>query len=460
MNASVNRRQFLRYAIAGAASSSLISCSLIQRDTYDYELIVEPASLEILPGKITSGLAYNGQFPAPVIRGKQGQRLRVRVTNKMQEPTTVHWHGIRLDIAMDGVPYLTQPPIEPGETFVYDFMCPDAGSFWYHPHINSLQQLSRGLEGALIIDEADPVDFDEDLVVTLKDWNLNDDGTFKPFTSPRMAFRMGTLGNVKTVNGQQKPIFEIPAGGVVRVRFLNIDNTRVFNLTLKDYPAQVLALDGNPVPTPYPLDVRATGSGMRMDIGLIAPENIGEDIIVYDRKGRFNFEIFRLRTVAALQKQHANKAIPKLPPNPIAAPDLENAEIINFSFGWEGAISPANKEGKAEYKFWTINQRAWEGMSADNIPEPLARLTLGKTYIFDLHNATPNNHPIHLHGNTFTVLSSDQRQITPYHTDTILLEKNERARIAFVADNPGRWMYHCHVIEHMKTGLMGYIEVA
>ena len=98
-------------------------------------------------------------------------------------------------------------------------------------------------------------------------------------------------------------------------------------------------------------------------------------------------------------------------------------------------------------------------MSADNIPEPVATLTLGKTYIFRLRNMTPHSHPIHLHGFTWTVLRSNQKTIEPYHTDTVLLEKNELVEVAFVADNPGRWMYHCHVIEHMKTGLMGYITV-
>ena len=107
-----------------------------------------------------------------------------------------------------------------------------------------------------------------------------------------------------------------------------------------------------------------------------------------------------------------------------------------------------------------MNKRAWEGMMGGNIPEPLATLTLGRTYIFNLKNVTQYHHPIHLHGHTFTVLELDSKKLeTPFHTDTVLLGKNGSAKAAFVADNPGRWMYHCHVIEHMKTGLMGYIEV-
>ncbi|WP_413699695.1 multicopper oxidase domain-containing protein [Psychromonas sp. KJ10-10] len=109
-----------------------------------------------------------------------------------------------------------------------------------------------------------------------------------------------------------------------------------------------------------------------------------------------------------------------------------------------------------------INKRAWEGMGKNNIPAPLVKLELGKSYIFKLRNVTQYHHPIHLHGHTWTVLSSNKRKIFPqgYHTDTVLLGKNETVTVAFVADNPGRWMYHCHVIEHMKTGLMGFIEVS
>jgi len=152
--------------------------------------------------------------------------------------------------------------------------------------------------------------------------------------------------------------------------------------------------------------------------------------------------------------------MPRLPLNPLPQPDLDAAETLKFVFEWEGAISPADEQGKAKHKFWTINRRAWEGMSHNNIPAPLAKLELGKTYIFDLKNNTPHHHPIHIHGVMFKVLKSTKKKIDPFFTDTVLMEKNERVKIAFVADNPGRWMYHCHVIEHMKTGLMGYIEIA
>jgi len=457
---SLSRRQFLQRSSLALGSLALpqLTLALSRTPEYDYILVAEPKPISIIEGTITPALTFNGGYPAPTIRARQGERVRIKFINKLDEPTTIHWHGLRIDIAMDGVPFLSQPPVMPGETFIYDFLCPDAGTFWYHPHMNSLEQLSKGLVGAFIVDEVEPPAFDADIALSFKDWLLDKNGQFKAFTSPRHAARAGTLGNIHTITGLMRPTFDIPAGGAIRARFLNIDNTRNLNISFKDYPATVLAEEGMPVPQSYPLDARLTGAGMRLDVGFIAPAEPGQEVVVYDRRGRLHLELCRFRTVAA--NNPLRTQVPDLPPNPIVEPDLANAERFSFAFEWAGALSPVKKDGKVNYEFWTINRRAWEGMKPNNLPAPLATLELGKTYIVDLHNATPHIHPIHLHGYSFKVLNSDKREITPYFTDTLLMTKNERAQVAFVADNPGRWMFHCHIIEHMKTGLMGYITVA
>ncbi len=185
---------------------------------------------------------------------------------------------------------------------------------------------------------------------------------------------------------------------------------------------------------------------------------VGERFYVRQMKGKFPFPLCAFESVESdLSNQNT---LPTLPLNPIAPLDLETAEQIDFVFEWEGAVTPMDKSGQAVPTFWLVNKRAWEGMSQDSIPAPLATLERGRTYIFNLKNVTQYHHPIHLHGHTFTVLElNGQTLAEPFHTDTVLLGKNGSAKAAFVADNPGRWMYHCHVIEHMKTGLMGYIEV-
>ncbi len=460
---SLNRRQFLASAASTFALSACsgIPCFSLEEDepNYDYILTAQPQDIELIEGTLTPALCFNGNNPAPTIRAKQGQAVRILFRNRLKEPTTIHWHGLRIPIEMDGVPFLSQPPIQPGEDFLYEFTPPDAGTFWYHPHMNSLEQLGKGLAGAIIVEEANDLGFDEEQVFLLKNWHLNKDGSFAPFTSPRNAARMGTPGSWETVNGKVKPVVEVACGSVVRLRFLNIDNTVIYKLAVENSQAMVVAVDGNPIEKPVPLQQHKIAPGMRLDIAIATPNKPGETIKVKNGKGRLLFDLVTLKTSGSA-RPNPNNAIPALPLNPITMPDLTHAEQLNFLFEWEGAVTPASKDGKANPKFWTINRRAWEGMSADNIPEPVADLKLGKTYIFNLRNVTPHSHPIHMHGFTWLVLNSNKKKIIPYHTDTVLLEKNEVVQVAFVADNPGRWMYHCHVIEHMKTGLMGYIRVA
>ncbi|MNQ47757.1 Multicopper oxidase mco [compost metagenome] len=150
---------------------------------------------------------------------------------------------------------------------------------------------------------------------------------------------------------------------------------------------------------------------------------------------------------------------PALPANPIAEPDLASAETLRFNFEWTGAVS-VNLEQGAAHSFWQINGQAWDIADQSCAERPIATLKQGHSYILELRNLSQYQHPIHLHGMSFKVLSSNRRRIdTPWFTDTYLLGKQETARVALVADNPGTWMFHCHVIDHMETGLMAAIAV-
>ena len=458
----LSRRSFLSLSGACLAAAGLPRITLADSRPGEYTLIAEAASVEILPGTQTPGLLFNGGVPAPVLRVKQGERLRVKFINRLNEPTTIHWHGVRLDIAMDGVPWLSQKPVMPGETFIYDFVCPDAGSFWYHPHMNSVEQLGRGLVGTLIVEEREPVGFDADLVLQARDWRLHDDGQFMKLSDHRKMGKAGTFGNVRTVNGELQPVFEIPAGGAIRARLLNLDNTRIYRCELQRdveqfYPAEIIATDSCPLNETWLLDNQMLGPGMRFDIAFRAPEAVGQEIRLVNNKVAKPYTMAVFRTVAA--KRPVNPQMPKLPTNPLGQPDLTNAPLLRFAFD-SGAMSPVKKDGKIHYKFWTINRRSWEGMHKGFIPEPMAKLKLGKTYIFELQNLTPHSHPIHIHGHFFYVLESNKRTIIPHQADTVMITPKERVKVALLADNPGRWMYHCHIIEHMKTGMMGWIDVS
>ena len=418
---------------------------------YDYELIAAPLDLELVPGHSTPAWAFGGQASGLEIRAKQGEWLRVRFINQLEVPTTIHWHGIRLPLEMDGVPYVSQLPVLPGEYFDYRFKTPDAGSFWYHPHVSSSEQLGRGLVGPLIVEEREPSGFRHERTLSLKTWHIDAQGAFTAFSVPREAAREGTRGRLTTLNGKAVPSLELPAGQVVRLRLLNLDSTVTYRLNLPGAEARIYALDGQPI---EPRDLGKEywlGPGMRIDLAVRVPV-AGSELSL--RNGPL-----RLATLKSLATAEAPGDWPApLPANPIAEPDLANAETLRFNFEWSATLAGANDNGPAKY--WQINGQAWDIKDKTCADRPIATLKKDGHYIFELRNMAQYLHPIHLHGLVFKVISSNRKQIIPYFTDTYLLGKNEIARIALVADNPGIWMFHCHVIDHMETGLMAAIEVA
>ena len=420
--------------------------------THDYELIAAPLDLELVSGHTTPAWAYGGQAPGVELRSRQGDWLRVRFINKLDEPTTIHWHGIRLPLEMDGVPYVSQLPVLPGEYFDYRFKTEDAGSFWYHPHVSSAHQLGRGLVGPLIVEERDPSGFRHERVLSLKTWHVDQQGAFTAFSVPREAAREGTRGRLSSVNGISLPILDVPAGQVVRLRILNLDNTVTYRLNMPGAEVRIYALDGHPI-EPRPMGKEYwLGPGMRIELALKVPE-VGQELPL--RNGPL-----RLATLKSVPSQEAPGSWPAaLPANPVAEPDLAKAQVLRFNFEWAATLVDSNAEGRRS-NYWQINGKAWDIDDKTCADRPIAKLQKDGHYIFELRNMAQYLHPIHLHGLAFKVLSSDRRDIVPYFTDTYLLGKNETARIALVADNPGIWMFHCHVIDHMETGLMAAIEVA
>ena len=376
----------------------------------------------------------------------------MRFINHLPVATTIHWHGIRLPLEMDGVPYVSQLPVLPGEYFDYKFRVPDAGSYWYHPHVNSSEELGRGLVGPLIVEEREPTGFRHERTLSIKNWHVDEEGGFLPFSITREAARGGTPGRLSTINGSHVTTIDLPAGQITRVRILNLDNTLTYRLNIPGIDAKIYALDGNPI-EPRPLGKEYwLGPGMRICLAIKAPAP-GQELSLRDGPVRLG----TLRSVA--NTDAPGQWPPALPANPIAEPDVANAEKLNFNFEWVGSVSEDLGPDQPP-SLWQINGVAWDIKDKTCADRPIAKLKLGQSYIFELKNMTQYQHPIHLHGMSFKVLASNRKKIIPYFTDTYLLGKNERARVALVADNPGVWMFHCHVIDHMETGLMAAIEVS
>ena len=264
------RRHFLTGTAALAALPLPLSAAVASAPV---ALEARERSLSLLPGTTTPIWSYRDEWPL-VLRTPRGQPFRAQLTNAVAEHTTIHWHGIRLPNAMDGVPYMTQPPVEQGQSLAYEFMPPDAGTFFFHPHCNTVEQLGRGLAGVLIVeDEAEQGRFLADHVVAIKDWRLKPDGTFDVFSTDKGAARAGTFGNVETVNGKPDAKLEALENCWVRLRVLNLDVSRIVVLALDGAEGFVIATDGNPLP-PVPLKTWKLGPAMRADIAFRNAERL------------------------------------------------------------------------------------------------------------------------------------------------------------------------------------------
>ena len=469
------RRSFLASSLAGGAAATAIGTSgLAAPQTRSFALNAAPglARLTPVPRAETPAWAYNSQVPGPELRVRQGERLRIDVTNGLDEETTVHWHGLRLPNAMDGVAYLTQVPIAPGETFTYEFDAIDAGTFWYHPHQRSFEQVGRGLAGPLIIDEFNPPQVDRDVTWVLDDWRLNRNGTISDdFAGPMDMSHAGRLGNTVTINGQVSGDFGVRQGERIRLRLINVANARFFALDFGGLGLRVIALDGQPVEPHTPPDgVVVLGPAMRADVMLDCPAAPRTRAQVVDRAYRDNE--YRLLDVVygdtALRDGPPDWDI-ALPDNPLAEPNVAAAQRheILFTGGMMGAMVQRDLGLEPSRGMmggmmtgggmWFVNGVAAEGPMLD----PFLTLERGKSHVLEMTNATAFSHPIHLHGHSFRVLSRDGKP-TAYREwqDTVLIAPRERVEIALVADNPGDWMFHCHILEHQAAGMMGVIRVA
>jgi FtsP/CotA-like multicopper oxidase with cupredoxin domain len=379
---------------------------------------------------VTQGLvSLEDNAPPPVIRLRQGQRAILDYTNGLEDYSTIHWHGIRLPNAMDGVPYLTQFPVAQHETFRYEYTPPDAGTYWYHPHCMTMEQMALGLTGVLIVDEEDDPGFDTDISLNLKDFRLDEDGSLLDFFTPRGAARGGTLGNVQTSNWQQDPVYDVAAGGMIRLRFVVTDTTRIHKLVFPDVAGQIIAWDGHPVdeavPWPTMDDPLLLAPGQRVDVAIIAPSVAGQQLSFTSLIGQTPFTAARIRSTGQSLGRDARDIRP-LPRNPFDEPDIASAQVHEISFDWTPDGDGINNGlcGSSEYVFWAINRAPWPGDAVPN-SGPVVTMDLGKSYILRLRNESPNLHPIHLHGLVFKPLRSNQRHIPANYTDTIFLMKNE-----------------------------------
>jgi FtsP/CotA-like multicopper oxidase with cupredoxin domain len=465
-----SRRSLL--ATGGAAIASILRPGLVHATTFSGKtLVAAEGHVRITPDPHpqTQVWCYDGSVPGPEIRLRQGDTLRVTVENRLPQDTTVHWHGLRIPNPMDGASYVTQPPIQPEDSFTYGFTPPDAGTYWYHPHAHSAEQVGWGMMGALIIEEPQPPPVDRDAVWVLGDFRLNDDASIAGGFGNRMEMSMsGRIGNTVTINGRVPDRFPVRAGERIRLRLINAAPARIFGLEFKDHRPLVVAFDGQPVEPHAPEGGRIVlGPAMRTDLILDMTGKPAQSAAVLDTlyKG-LEYKLVEISYTGEQPLRAQPLATPaKLPPNPIPEPDLAKAQRhdVTLTGGMMGGRMMSGgmmSGGMMGGSMWAINGIAVINDDMRDM-KPVLTLARGKSYILAIDNQTAWHHPMHLHGHSFRVITRNGAP-TKYQEwrDTVLIPPRERAQIAFVADNPGDWMFHCHILDHQEGGMMSVIRVA
>ena len=433
-------------------------------------LEARPGSARLAPPEYpeTPIWGYAGRVPGPLIRVRQGERVARRFVNRLPHPSTVHWHGIRLDNAMDGVPGLTQEAVPPGGSFLYDFVVPDAGTYWYHAHDRAWEQVARGLYGALIVDEAAPPRVDRDAVLLIDDWRLTAEaGVAENFGNLHDRAHAGRIGNHVTVNGAAAWKRDAARHERFRLRLANVANARIFSLALSGLDGWTVALDGQPLAAPEPVERLTLAPAQRADLVVdVTAGDGGEAFVVSEERGRGNTtRSYALATFAVSGTKRARRlpAPAALPANPVPPPAGANAArrvVLRMEGGAMGGLRAATLEGRsmdvrelvARGKVWALNG------AADDLPDaPLLRAAAGETVRIAMINDTAWPHAMHLHGHHFGTVGADGG-IGPLR-DTILVDRGETADVAFVADNPGDWLLHCHMLGHAAAGMRTWIRV-
>lgn len=405
------------------------------------ELEARPATKRY-PGTraATEVWAYDGSVPGPLIEAKVGDAVTVRVTNSLPEPTTVHWHGMRLPNAMDGVPHI-QGPIEPGESFEYAFTPKDAGLFWFHPHYRSDVQVEKGLYGALVVRGADEPASDHEAILVLDDVRVTADGTLPEYLDDQQLM-LGRHGNTLLINGQHRPELALRRGSLERWRLVNAANGRFFNLRLAGHSLRIIGTDGGFLPKPRDVEQLLIAPGERYDVMFVASGEPGESITLwndpYERghgtgsEAKMALATVRFDTAPPLEGRELPTAFPQIEALPAGGGDLK----VELAEAFQGGDL-----------VFTINGKTWPDV-------PPLMIAKGGVKTLVVSNVSDMDHPFHLHGFFFQVQGHPLAW-----KDTVIARAQSTMSLVARYDEPGHWMYHCHVLEHAEHGMMGEIHV-
>lgn len=406
---------------------------------------------------------YNQSIPGPVIKIPQGKESIIQFHNALKEPSSIHWHGLRIANAMDGVPGMTQPLVQPGETFDYRLTPPDAGTYWYHTHQRAWAQLALGLAGVLIVEEEQPPIVDQDLIFAIDDWRFGEDMQIDTNSLGALHdwAHGGRMGNRITVNGEVGKTFSVSTGERIRLRLINIANSRIMTLKFNQPGSSVISVDGQPV-QPYGLDsgVITLAPGQRsdliIDITSDPDSNSPIELLVKD-------QVYPIASFVLDGKVKRRKlldspiSLPANPVNQIVLPNEFQQIPLHIAGGAMGRMQKATYQGKEMgIKELIQNRQIWALNGTAGLPDkPLFSVKRGTAISLNIENDNVWPHAMHIHGHHFI----DDRAPGTWR-DTALFTRQEKGSLKFVADNPGKWLIHCHMIEHQAGGMTTWFEVS
>lgn len=484
----LSRRGFLTMAGLGAGALALGGCGALGTQSRaggsttggsgvkEYAFDVAPQEVDI-GGQSFPTWGYNGGIPGPEIRVRQGDTLRVRLNNQLPEGTTIHWHGQPIVNDMDGVPDVTQPQIESGEEFVYEFVVPAAGTYFYHSHVGT--QLDRAVYGPLIVEpENETVSSDREFTLMLDDWLDGVDGrtpqdeleTLESGGSAMAGMEMGgmdmgggggepartppdTIYPYYLINGrtpEDPEELEVGEGERVRLRMINTSSATIYRVALAGHRLSVTHTDGQPV-EPVEADVVRLGPGERYD-AIVEANSPGVWQLAAETEGteKLARAVFRYQgaggdaPVADEMPSELNGElllydVLRAAPEAESVPEGEPDDVVGLVL-----------DGNEETYVWTINGETFE--EADRI-----EIERDQKVRFEFENRSDMPHPMHLHGHFFQVDNGSGRGPIK---DTVMVEPMQKLAIDWFADNPGPWAMHCHLLYHQEGGMMRVVNVA
>ncbi|MFZ5986446.1 MAG: multicopper oxidase family protein [Bacillota bacterium] len=436
-----------------------------------FSLIAKESNLLIKDGLSLPVWTYNGTVPGQEIRVTQGDFVQVELRNELKDPVTIHWHGYPLISAMDGVPGINQDSVMPGETFTYEFSADIPGTYWYHSHQEGAKQVDKGLYGALIVEPKEKLKADKDITLILDEWmevpmddmdSMSDmdtggHGSMKADSEDlEMAEEemMAESYNIYTANGKSGKLIrplEVKKGDMVRLRFINA-GYRSHGIHIPGQEFKVVSTDGQDIPGAQAIkdQIVMVAPGERYDIEFKVTSDDNFYIDAHDNN-KYNDQLkIPVKVIDGSGKDKVK----------VLEDKLMTFNLTSYGTPGKGSFSPGQKydvdysvelntsTDNGELKY-TINNRTF-----DKLP-PLS-IKAGDTVKLTFANKSSVDHPMHLHGHFFQILSRNGEPVTgaPVMKDTLMIRPGEKYVVAFKADNPGNWIQHCHELHHAAAGMM------